>query len=121
MAFSMFMMSLYAIGNGLGGRVALSYIGIGVLLFGIVFLSSWVGSFFMYGFGELIDKTCEIERNTRRKADAPKTSPQGNWDFLKQINPALDKRTETLEKLYSKGVITEEEFQQATSQEQQEV
>lgn len=28
-------------------------------------LMSWINSFFMYGFGELIDKTCDIERNTR--------------------------------------------------------
>ena len=26
---------------------------------------SWVDSFFVYGFGELIDKACDIEKNTR--------------------------------------------------------
>ena len=26
----------------------------------------WVSSFYMYGFGELIDKVCDIERNTRK-------------------------------------------------------
>ena len=28
-------------------------------------LSSWIGSSFLYGFGELIEKTTEIAKNTR--------------------------------------------------------
>ena len=32
----------------------------------IIAVVIWVSSFFMYGFGELIDKTCDIERNTRK-------------------------------------------------------
>ena len=28
----------------------------------------WISSFFMYGFGELIDKACDIEKNTRGNA-----------------------------------------------------
>ena len=34
-------------------------------------LISWIGSFFMYGFGELIDKTAEIAANTRKEQPAP--------------------------------------------------
>ena len=40
-------------------------IGIGFLLLIVGPLMSWVGSFFIYGFGELIDKTCDIAKNTR--------------------------------------------------------
>ncbi len=29
------------------------------------FLASWIGNFFIYGFGEIIDKLCEIENNTK--------------------------------------------------------
>ena len=32
----------------------------------IIAVLIWVNSFFMYGFGELIDKVCDIERNTRK-------------------------------------------------------
>ena len=42
-------------------------IGLGFLCLLAGPLLSWVGSFFIYGFGELIDKACEIERNTRSK------------------------------------------------------
>ena len=42
------------------------------IMLGFVFLiggilSSWLGSFFIYGFGELIEKATEIEKNTREK------------------------------------------------------
>jgi len=48
----------YRYGGGL-------FVGIG---FGLIFvgsLVSWVVSWFMFGFGELIEKTTEIEKNTR--------------------------------------------------------
>ena len=37
----------------------------GVILLFVGPLMSWISSFFMYGFGELIDKACDIEKNTR--------------------------------------------------------
>ena len=39
--------------------------GIGAALLGS--LLSWVGSFFMVGFGELIENTAEIAANTRKR------------------------------------------------------
>ena len=39
--------------------------GIGASLLGS--LLSWVGSFFMVGFGELIENTAEIAANTRKR------------------------------------------------------
>ena len=53
----------------------------GLLVIVLGSLVSWVGSFFMYGFGELIDKVCEIERNTRNsatKTTAPTTETPAN-------------------------------------------
>jgi hypothetical protein len=67
---------------------------------------AWVSSWLLYGFGELIDKACDIERNTRggeRKSEAQaKADPE---------------RISKIEKLRSQGLITEEEYQQAISKE----
>ena len=41
-------------------------IGAGVAVIVLGSLLSWVGSFMMVGFGELIEKTTEIAENTRR-------------------------------------------------------
>ncbi len=38
---------------------------LGLLTIGLGFLIAWVGNFMLYGFGELIDKTHENEKNTR--------------------------------------------------------
>ena len=43
--------------------------GFGVMLGGCFI--SWIGSFFTYGFGELIEKTTEIAQNTAPSAKAP--------------------------------------------------
>ena len=42
---------------------------IGILILVAGSLSSWIGSFFLYGFGELIEKTTEIAENTRPRAN----------------------------------------------------
>ena len=48
------------------------YVGILIIVGGIPlsFLICWIGSFLLYGFGEMIDKLDEIEQNT--------------WDALKK-------------------------------------
>jgi hypothetical protein len=67
------------------GGVAMIFAGIGIIIFGAAFsfLVSWIGSFFMYGFGQLIDDT-EINRQTNQmilqKLDggsAPAANPDG--------------------------------------------
>ena len=65
---------------------------------------AWVSSWFLYGFGELIDNTCEIARNTR--GGERKSEVQARVDY---------ERVSELEKLRSQGLITEEEYQQAIS------
>lgn len=52
-----------AMGSGSGVLVAILIIVIGALC-------SWIGSFLLYGFGELIDNTKKIEENTRKEAPA---------------------------------------------------
>jgi len=60
---------------------------IGLLLIVVGPIVAWVSSWLLYGFGELIDKICEIARNT----------------YNGDINQ--------LERLRSQGLITEEEYQ----------
>ncbi len=83
-----------------------------LVIFGIILLfvgplMAWISSFFMYGFGELIDKACDIERNTRKNGIM--SDAQAKTD---------SERISKIEKLRSQGLITEEEYQQAISKEQ---
>lgn len=82
------------------------FMGLGFAFLIIGPLSAWASSFFMYGFGELIDKTCDIERNTR--GGERKSVTQNNIE-----NDRIDK----LERLLSQGLITEEEYQLAIEKE----
>jgi len=82
-------------------------IGYGLLVMFVGPIVAWVSSWLLYGFGELIDKASDIERNTRggeRKSEA-----QAKVD---------SERVNKIEKLRSQGLITEEEYQQAISKEQ---
>ncbi len=44
--------------------------GLGLVIIIVGALSSWIGSFLLYGYGELIEKTAEIAQNTRRSGIA---------------------------------------------------
>ena len=75
---------------------------VGLLVMVVGPIVAWVSSWLLYGFGELIDKTCDIARNTyggERKSEA-----QSKVDY---------ERISKIEKLRSQGLITEEEYQQA--------
>lgn len=68
--------------------------GFGVIIFGsaISFLVSWIGSFFMYGFGQLIDDS-EINRQTNqqilRRLESGSASAASNPDgFRPTYRPA---------------------------------
>lgn len=67
---------------------------------------AWVSSWLLYGFGELIDKVCDIEVNNRF----------GKQKSGVQAKNELD-RVKKLEKLRSEGLITEEDFQNAVAKE----
>ncbi len=68
---------------------------------------AWISSCFIYGFGEIIDKLCDIERNTR--SGEKKSEAQTKVD---------NRRMSKIEKLRAQGLITEAEYQQAISKEQ---
>ena len=97
---------LYIVGGiiliaiGVDGDTALILVGIALLLVG--WAIAWLNSVFIYGFGELIVKATEIERNTR--GGEKKSEVQAKVD---------DERLKKLEKLRAEGLITEEEFKTA--------
>ena len=77
------------------------WIGVLVLLLGpvIAWLSSWV----LYGFGELVEKSCEIAQNVC------------NGKNTNSVRTAFE-RTAKIERLRSQGLISEEEYRQAMSE-----
>ena len=52
----------------------------GLVMFAIVPFVIWVCSLFSYGFGELVDKTCDIEEHTRTMLANQSTSGEKNDD-----------------------------------------
>ncbi len=54
-----------------------AYIGMQSMIWGVVIsLFSWLGSFPIYGFGELIEKVTEIANNTRNMDSVIETEEQ---------------------------------------------
>ncbi len=78
------------------------YIILGIFSIVISFITAIFSSYFMYGFGELIDKTCDIEKNTR-----------GAHPHMKESTKLNPSRNEKLDNLLAQGLITEEEYQNA--------
>jgi len=77
---------------------------IGVLLIVIGPFVAWVSTWLLYGFGEIIDKLTEIERNTRGKHNVTKV--------VTKVKEDADNVSSDLEKLRKKGVITEDEYEE---------
>ena len=77
-----------------------------LILFGGPFVA-WVSSWLLYGFGEIIDKLCAIEKNTR--------SPRKVSEEQMKVDSA---RMDQLERLRAQGLISEEEYRQAASKNQ---
>ena len=59
---------------------------------------AWVSSWLLYGLGEIIDRLCAIDRNTRGEV---KSNAQTKED---------DKKISQIERLRTKGLISEEEY-----------
>lgn len=80
------------------GEEAMVLIGLLIMIFGplVALFSSWI----TYGFGELIDQTCAIARNTY--GGERKSETQSKIDY---------ERISKLDKLRSQGLITEEEYE----------
>ena len=79
---------------------------IGLLVIVVGPLVAWASSWLLYGFGELIDKICDIERNTRSAEE--KNTAQSKVDA---------ERISKIEKWRALGIISEEEYQQLISEE----
>lgn len=101
--------------NGEGLMIA----GFSILFLG--WLAAWISSLFMYGFGELIDKTTEIARNTASYANNPigitdnientqfETNPTKSPQKIKSSE--LGYMLRILNNQYETGKISEKDFQ----------
>ena len=74
--------------------VAICIIIVAAVIFIIGFYLAYMSMWLLYAFGELVDKTCEIEENTRKSAE-----PASLYEKLVE-----------LEELWAKGAITKEEY-----------
>lgn len=72
-------------------------------------IGSWIGSFFVYGFGELIEKATEIAENTKPKGTKTVLSQEPTEGIENEDKKAL------LKKWIEQGLITEEEYQEKIS------
>ena len=59
-------------------------IAVGFLVMLLGPITSWLASFLLYGFGELIDKTDEIAKNTAAYLPRPKASAQSEEARVRQ-------------------------------------
>ena len=79
--------------------IVIAFVGAALLPF-----LTWISSWMMYAVGELVEKTSSIERNTHG----------ANGEIKSETQIAIDnERLQKLESLRAKGLITEEEYQQA--------
>lgn len=70
-----------------------------------------ISSWFIYGFGELIDKVCAIESHMRGEESQ---QPRINLYYEEEpIEHRNDERRQRLERMRAEGLISEEEYQQA--------
>ena len=98
-AFAAIIAGMIVIGTFADAKDGTGMIGIGILIMLVGSLLAWISSWLLYGFGELIEKTSNIEIYLR---------PQSYKE------PLAD-RIKKLESLRSKGLITEEEYEEAIS------
>ena len=76
----------------------LMWSGIVALLFGPIL--AWIASWTLYGFGEIIDKVSDIERNTRGKNSEPSSMVKGENETEKE--PAFEKTLDVKELVIKK-------------------
>lgn len=94
-----------------GSHMPTLVLGFVVLFGGSLF--SWIGSFLAYGLGQLIENTDKLVlyQDMAYYADRNQKQPVGN------VRPKRNySRPKTLEDLMREGEISEEEYQQLTSQ-----
>lgn len=93
---------------------------IGIIMLVVGPIMSWVSSFIMYGFGELVDRATSVEQilsGGQPMSVGSYSTSAGN----RPLRPMVDSskfeqdRKEQLEKLRSQGLISEDEYRQAIS------
>ena len=67
----------------------------GVLILVLGCLTSWISSFFVYGFGELIERTVSIDNR-----------------LAKDAGRGVRSRADTLRQMRAEGLLTEEEYRE---------
>ena len=71
---------------------------IGIIVMIVGSLVAWISSFLLYGFGELIEKTCIIEERL---------------SLHPQMQSVQECRNSELDELFRKGIISKEEYEEA--------
>lgn len=79
---------------------------VGLLVIAVGCLISWISSWLLYGFGELIENTALVARNTQAM-------------YMNEYANQNANRQSELYRLYSTGAITAEEYQKAMAGNQQ--
>ena len=95
---------------------------VGMIVLVVGPLIAWVSSWLLYGFGEIIVKLTDIERNTRStNADKEESSIHTNEENEQQVHILTDEekvrnqKIARIAELRKKGLITEEMYQNAIS------
>ncbi len=86
-------------------------------------LFAWIGSWLLYGFGELVDKAAEIARNTAGGVSAAPSAAQAAYDAPAPAQPQQPQKPQApahspefmqrlakLQALNTQGIITDEEY-----------
>lgn len=73
---------------------------------------SWVGSFCLYGFGEIIDRLKSIDRKLGQAEiyHSPDSSQKGEYNAVENEENRKNKEA-TLKELLENGLISEEEYE----------
>ncbi len=79
-------------------------------------LVAWISSWFLYGFGEIIDKLTEIEENTRRGKKRRAANRRAEEEMMEEeidfVGEAVEnEENPELNRLLVQGLITQEEYQ----------
>ena len=100
---------------------------LGILTGGILILFSWISTWLLYGFGEIVDRICKIEERMNpqikvtvkqaKNAPAPASAPAPQP--APESKASSDEVYDNLLGLLALGRITEEEFNDALSKLQQ--
>lgn len=100
---------------------------IGIIMLVVGPIMSWVSSFIMYGFGELVDRTTSVEQilsggqpmssGSYPTSSGSRPTSEGSRPLRPMVDPSKfeQDRKEQLEKLRSQGLISEDEYRQAIS------